>query len=143
MDPEIPVIRWTPPKGFVDWQKHVREAEAKAFCEEKLKPLLDKIERSWRSCLGQDFARSQDLSVIHPMLVTGNLMRRTPFILELRDVPFTTQEQILFYIIDRLRGSFMPPSMPVATAHIWPKPRVRSWDLRSSRRSSSARTGTC
>ncbi|QND46704.1 hypothetical protein HB780_06075 (plasmid) [Rhizobium lusitanum] len=106
MDPEIPVIRWTPPKGFVDWQKHVREAEAKAFCEEKLKPLLDKIERSWRSCLGQDFARSQDLSVIHPMLVTGNLMRRTPFILELRDVPFTTQEQILFYIIDRLPRFF-------------------------------------
>jgi phage FluMu gp28-like protein len=106
MDPEIPVIRWTPPKGFVDWSEDLRKAEAKAFCVEKLKPILDKVERSWRSCLGQDFARSQDLSVIHPMLVSGNLQRHTPLLLELRDVPFTTQQQILFYIIDSLPRFF-------------------------------------
>lgn len=106
MDPEIPVIRWSPPKGFVDWSEDLRKAEAKAFCDEKLKPILDTVERSWRSCVGQDFARSQDLSVIHPMLVSGNLQRHTPFLLELRDVPFTTQQQILFCIIDRLPRFF-------------------------------------
>jgi phage FluMu gp28-like protein len=40
------------------------------------------------------------------MLVSGNLQRHTPFLLELRDVPFTTQQQILFYIIDSLPRFF-------------------------------------
>ncbi|MCF1485074.1 hypothetical protein FS800_23375 [Agrobacterium vitis] len=106
MNPDIPIIRWTPPKGFVDWPEHVRKAEALAFCNEKLKPVLDKIEQSLRSCLGQDFARNGDLSVVHPMLVTSNLQRLTPFILEMRDVPFETQKEVLFFIIDRLPRFF-------------------------------------
>jgi phage FluMu gp28-like protein len=31
-----------------------------------------------------------------------NLVRRTLFVLELRNMPFRQQEQILFYIVDRL-----------------------------------------
>lgn len=106
MNPDIPIIRWMPPKGFVDWPEHMRKAEALAFCVEKLKPVLDKVERSYRACLGQDFARNGDLSVIHPMLVTTTLQRQTPFILEMRDVPFETQRDILFYIIDSLPRFF-------------------------------------
>lgn len=102
MSTAIPVIRWEPPKGFVDWPEHVRKAEAMAFCLEKLKPRLESVDRSCRSCLGQDFARSGDLSVIHPMLITSLLFRDTPFLLELRDVPFETQKEILFFIIDWL-----------------------------------------
>lgn len=106
MNKDVPVIPWMPPKGFVDWPEHLRKAEALSFCKEKLKPVLDSIERSWRSCLGQDFARSGDLSVVHPILVTTGMQRRTPFILELRDVPFETQRDILFYIIDGLPRFF-------------------------------------
>ncbi|MGA6973238.1 MAG: hypothetical protein WBY93_16520, partial [Candidatus Binatus sp.] len=31
-----------------------------------------------------------------------DLMRRTPFVVELRNIPFRNQEQVLFYIVDRL-----------------------------------------
>lgn len=106
MNEEVPVIRWHPPKGFVDWPESARKGEALDFCREKLKPLLDRVDPRGRACLGQDFARSGDLSVIHPILVTSLLQRRTPFVLELRDVPFETQKEILFYIIDHLPRFF-------------------------------------
>ncbi len=106
MNKDVPVIRWHPPKGFVDWPESARKAEALDFCREKLKPILDKVVPRWRSCLGQDFARSGDLSVIHPITVSSLLDRQTPFLLELRDVPFETQKEILFYIIDHLPRFF-------------------------------------
>ncbi len=102
MRPDIPVIRWQPPKGFVDWQEALRKAEVADFCRDKLLPVLDTLDGSMRSCFGQDFGRSGDLSVIHPMQIRANLSRKTPFILELRDTPFEAQKQVLFYIADRL-----------------------------------------
>ena len=102
MQADRPVIRWTPPPGFVDWPEKLRAVEVEAFCREQLKPLLDDLDPTLRSALGQDFGRSGDLSVIHPVQIQTNLVRITPFLLELRDVPFEAQKQILFYIIDRL-----------------------------------------
>jgi phage FluMu gp28-like protein len=37
-----------------------------------------------------------------PLIQTQNLVRRVPFLVELRNVPFRQQEQIAFYLIDRL-----------------------------------------
>lgn len=102
MQPDIPVIRWTPPPGFLDWPEVLRIAEVKDFCKEQLKPSLDKLDPTLRSCYGQDFGRSGDLSVIHPLQVQKNMVRVTPFLLELRDVPFEAQKQIAFYIIEGL-----------------------------------------
>lgn len=98
MHAEIPVIRWKAPPGFVDWPQELRDAEIKAFCEQQLKPHLDKLDPHWRSCFGQDFGRSGDLSVIHPLQVRPNLSLSTPFVIELRDVPFESQKQIAVYI---------------------------------------------
>ncbi|MCY1289526.1 hypothetical protein D9M70_386200 [compost metagenome] len=49
-----------------------------------------------------DFARSGDLSVIVPLLKEQDSRKRPPFVVELRNVPFKQQEQILFFIVDRL-----------------------------------------
>lgn len=98
----IPVIRWEAPAGFVDWAEDLRKAEIDAFCREQLEPLLKDLDANLRSCLGQDFARSGDLSVIHPLQIRRDLTKVTPFLLELRDVPFEAQKQIVFYIIERL-----------------------------------------
>ncbi len=102
MHEHIPVIRWKSPAGFVDWPEELRTAEIDDFCDETLKSLLDKLDPRLRSCLGQDFGRTGDLSVIHPMQIRADLSRITPFLLELRDVPFESQKQILFFIIDHL-----------------------------------------
>ncbi|MQT13653.1 hypothetical protein [Segnochrobactrum spirostomi] len=102
----IPVIRWRAPAGMVDWPTRIWEAEVDEFCDRELKPHLDALDPTLRSCLGQDFARSGDLSVIHPVQIEQTLRRRPPFILELDDVPYSAQSRILFYIIDRLPRFF-------------------------------------
>ena len=54
------------------------------------------------SLFGEDFGRTGDLTVIWPLQMKSNLVRHTPFVIELRNIPFRQQEQILFYTIDRL-----------------------------------------
>lgn len=106
MKEHIPVIRWKSPKGFVDWPEELRIAEVHTWCEEKLKPHLDALDRRMRSCFAQDFGRSGDLSVIHPLQIRPDLSRATPFLVELRDIPFESQKQIAYYIIERLPRFF-------------------------------------
>nr|WP_319388182.1 terminase family protein [uncultured Cohaesibacter sp.] len=102
MKEDIPVIRYTPPEGFVDWPEALRKDEIEDFCKEQLLPHLEKLNPKWRSGFGQDFGRSGDLSVIHPFQVRPDLSLACPFILELRNVPFEAQKQIAFYLWDHL-----------------------------------------
>lgn len=99
---EAPVVRWKSPKGFVHWPEEAREAEVDSWCEGNLAPLLDRLDPSLPSFLGNDFARFVDLSVIAPMVIEKNLVRRVPFLVELSDCPFEQQKQIYFFIADRL-----------------------------------------
>ena len=103
---DVPLIRWKSPQGFVDWPKHLREKEIEDFCREQLLPHLEELNPLWRSCLGQDFGRSGDLSVIHPMQLREDTSLRSPFVLELRDVPFESQKKIVFFIIHNLPRFF-------------------------------------
>jgi phage FluMu gp28-like protein len=97
-----PVLRWSCNDMFVHVAKHLREAECRDWCERELGPLLDKLDPNTPCVFGQDFGRKGDLSVIVPLQIMKNLTRRAPFIVELRNVPFEQQQQILFYIADRL-----------------------------------------
>lgn len=72
------------------------------FCEEELKPLLNGLDVHIPHALGEDFGRSGDLTVLWILAILQSLKRTTPFVVELRNVPFEQQRQILFYIIDRL-----------------------------------------
>jgi phage FluMu gp28-like protein len=56
----------------------------------------------YKSSFGFDFGRSGDLSYLVVFQELPNLIRKSIFALELRNVPFTEQEQILFWICDRL-----------------------------------------
>jgi hypothetical protein len=102
MDPEVPVIRWECPYSFLERGNAALFKDAEDFCLAKIKPLLSRISPDLMSCFGEDFGRSGDLTVIWPLQLGKSLMRRTPFVLELRNVPFKQQEQILFYIVDHL-----------------------------------------
>ena len=97
-----PVVRWAQTAGFTLWAEHLREAECRDFCERELAPLLATLDRDTPHVFGEDFARSGDLTAIVPMAIGRDLVRRVPFIVELRNVPFEQQRQILFYIVDRL-----------------------------------------
>lgn len=102
MSAATPVLRYASPKGFELQPAHLREAEVRDWCERELLPVLKRLAPDARSYYGMDFGRSGDLSVIAPFLLLQNLTRSCPLMVELRNVPFEQQRQILFYLVDRL-----------------------------------------
>lgn len=102
MQPGIPVLRWACAPEFVHWPEHLRVAEALAWCEAEMLPLLRGLPPELPHAVGGDFGRSGDLSVFWPLAIRRDLVRATPFTVELRNVPFEQQKQILFYLCDRL-----------------------------------------
>ena len=102
MSADTPVLRWTCPQGFELLPDHIRKADCQDWLEEHLAPLLVKLPPDAISFDGEDFGRTGDLTVHVPLIQQKNLVRRVPFILELRNVPFRQQEQVCFYLLDRL-----------------------------------------
>ncbi len=99
---QAPVLRFSCDKEFVFKAEFERERTITEWCEENLKPLLSALSPALRHFLGEDFGRSGDLTVLVPLQLQPNLIRRVPFIVELHNVPFAQQKQIVWYIIDRL-----------------------------------------
>lgn len=115
MQDGIPVLRWEPPAGFVLWTERQRQAEVRAWCEDNLAPVLRQLDPDTPHAFGWDFGRYHDLSVFWPLAIEKNLVRRTPFVIELRNVPSEEQELILRYALDRmprLRGGKMDATGP-------------------------------
>lgn len=103
MVPGIPVIRWEPPaKDFVDWPLEQAEAHTLAWLDDNVGPLLAGLPSDRPHYFGQDFGRSGDLTDIWPATEQADLSLDTPFILELFNCPHRTQEQMLFYVVNRL-----------------------------------------
>jgi phage FluMu gp28-like protein len=100
---ERPVLRWTQTDEFALWPPHQREAEALAWLESAVKPLLDQLPAERWKVIGQDFARTAHLSIIWPLVISSNLKSNTPFLIELKNIPYDQQRQILFYLIDAMR----------------------------------------
>lgn len=102
MRPDIPVLRWSLENEFTFLPAHIREAEALDWCQKNLDPLLKALDPNLDSYFGEDFGRTGDLSSFWPLQETKALALVTPFIIELRNVPFDQQRQILHYMLDRL-----------------------------------------
>lgn len=102
MSKEIPVERWDRPDEFKSLPDHERRRQALEFCEGKLRPLLDKLDKRREHVFGGDFARKGDKSAFVPVEIGQDLVRRVSFIVELKNVTFDEQRDILFYICDRL-----------------------------------------
>jgi len=102
MSEMVPVLRYSQTDEFKYLPEDVRIAEVAAWCEDYLAPLLAGLDPSRRSYVGEDFARTGDLSVIVPLQERQDASFAAPFILELRNIPFKQQEQIFFYLCDRL-----------------------------------------
>jgi len=102
MEPNIPVLRWTCASKFAEEPEYIRQQEALDWCEEHIVKHLINLNTDIPTYFGEDFGRTGDLTVIIPFQELTNLVCRPPFVLELRNVPFRQQEQILFYLCDRL-----------------------------------------
>lgn len=100
-NPATPVLRIARDDAFTLLPESVREADIRDWCDTHLKPLLDKVPKNAKCYLGEDFARTGDLTIFKP-LVRHGLYRRVLFQVEIRNMPFDQQRQMLFYILDRL-----------------------------------------
>jgi len=96
------VARWQCDAQFALQPEAIRTAECARWCVEALLPLLDALDQKTPHVFGEDFGRSGDLTVIWPLAIDAGMKRRTPFTIELRNVPFDQQRQILFFVLDRL-----------------------------------------
>lgn len=98
----IPVIRWACDDDFKNAPDDVRTRTAMDFCKKKLAPVLAALDPRRAHYFGEDFARLGDATVIMPMEMGRDLVRRVVLQVELRNMPFDQQREILFYVVDRL-----------------------------------------
>ena len=103
MEPAIPLIRLELlPEWMLQAEERRRDAVTR-WCEAELAPLLRLgMNPFLATFVGQDVGRSGDLSAIWVLQVQPDMVRRTSCVVELRNVPFSAQEQILWYVCDRV-----------------------------------------
>lgn len=97
-----PVLRFTGSADFNAATESARQGEMQEWLERVVFPELMKLNRENRHALGEDFARSGDLTVFAPIEVLPTTRRRVPFTVELKNTPFKQQEQCLYFVCDRL-----------------------------------------
>ncbi|EFO30945.1 protein gp28 [Roseibium sp. TrichSKD4] len=102
MEGGIPVVRWKLADAFKSAPPGIRRAEQIVFCNDKLLPILKKLNPERRHVFGEDFARSGDLTSIVVFEIGRDLVRRCVLIVEMRNVPFDQQREVLYYVGDRL-----------------------------------------
>ncbi|WP_213664294.1 hypothetical protein [Stutzerimonas stutzeri] len=101
-DHSIRIYRYEAPEGFEQWTPEMREAEIRAWCEENLAPELARLNARNRHTFGEDFARRGDLTVFTPLQIDPLLRKGVPFEVELRNLTYEAQRQVMFFICDRL-----------------------------------------
>jgi phage FluMu gp28-like protein len=98
------VVRGKWDDAFAYWPEATRRASILAWCDEELLPLLLKLHPERRHIFSQDFARNRDQSIMGVQEEDNDLTHRQRLTVELHNCPFSSQLQILEYIVDVLPG---------------------------------------
>ena len=101
-DRDVPIVRYVLPDSFKIAAPALRKGLVDEWLMTTVKPHLDALDKRRRHDFGFDFARSGDASDLIVQELGQDLMRRWKLVLELRNVPFETQRQILFFVTGRL-----------------------------------------
>lgn len=96
------IVRWARDDAFKNLPQHERQAITLAFCEAQLLPIVKALDPRRPHVFGGDFARSGDGSVYVVDEIGTDLIRRRRLNLELRNVPYEAQRDILFWLVERL-----------------------------------------
>lgn len=106
-DARCTIVRREWPDEFAWLPEDVRSFAVNGWLAEEVRPLLQRLNPLRRHAFGLDFARSSHLSVLTILEEGIDLVRRPRLALELRNCPFTAQDQIYAFTIDglpRFRG---------------------------------------
>lgn len=98
----VPVIRYTLPDEFKSAPKPIREALTREWLKTHIEPHLKTLDPKRRHDLAQDFARTGDGSDLIIQELGQDMTRRWKLVIEMRNVPFETQRDILFFVGERL-----------------------------------------
>ncbi|WP_242415077.1 hypothetical protein [Sphingomonas panni] len=98
----VPVIRWLVPDVAKMASEETRKKLVADFCREHLAPILAGLDADRRHDVGSDFARTGDAAALVVNELGRDLVRRARFVLEMRNVPFEMQRDVIFYIGERL-----------------------------------------
>jgi phage FluMu gp28-like protein len=104
MDKTIPVLRWSCKPEFATESDFVRIAACEEWIRENLAPVVEALDPNRPCTFGQDYGMTGDLSVVWPLQEQPGLIYRTPFLLELRNVPYQQQEQLMIWTGNHLPG---------------------------------------
>lgn len=96
------VVYWKRDKSFMLWSEEAREIAARDWFNRELLPLLKALNPSARHVFGEDFGRSGDQTVIDIGQRAADLKTRVPIQIELENIPFDQQWQILDWTLERL-----------------------------------------
>ncbi len=99
---DLKVFRLERPSEFAFKPQEHRESDILAWCKQHLEGPLKALDQDRQHAFGHDFARVSDLSVLTPIEIGKTLKRTVPFVVEMRNIPFEQQRQVLFYVCDRL-----------------------------------------
>jgi len=89
--------------AFAYLAEDVRRYAIDGWLRENVLPHLQRLDGDRRHVFGQDFARSSDLSVITVAAEQADMSHQVRLVIELANCPFSSQQQILFFVIDGLR----------------------------------------
>ncbi len=103
MDEATPLVRGRWGAEFNLMPEPLRRVQIEEWCHEHLAPILDTLDATLWHAVGEDFGRVSDLTCIIVGEEGPDLRTRVRLIVELSNCPFSQQEQILFYIVDRIR----------------------------------------
>lgn len=93
---------------FLTQAENARVEYVSNWCKANLLQILNAWPKDKLCFFGEDFGRVSDRTVIAIGYLTQTLVRRFPLVVELCNVPFEQQRQVLFYLIDRLpRGKLL------------------------------------
>jgi phage FluMu gp28-like protein len=101
-DRAIPVIRYQLPNSFNQASQELQKAMVLEWCRNTLGPVLAALDKRRRHDFGFDFARTGDASAMVINELGQDLVRRGKLTIELRNVPFEMQREILYFVGDRL-----------------------------------------
>lgn len=96
------VLRYFLPDSFKSAEKSLRHAQVAEWLRNEVAPRLAALDASRRHDFGLDFARSGDGSDLVIQELGQDLTRRWKLVIEMRNVPFESQKQILFFVGERL-----------------------------------------
>ncbi|MCW3835983.1 hypothetical protein ACFQ1E_08025 [Sphingomonas canadensis] len=90
------------PPGFELQPLHKREDYVQSWLDQEIAPELAALNQNLRHAFGQDFARTGDASIYVPLAIEPDLTRRAPFVIEMRNVPYEQQKQVVIWVTKRL-----------------------------------------